>query len=44
MEKNVKISMLCTIYGKLLTEKQLAILEDYYDNDLSLSRYYKTSG
>ena len=37
MEKNVKISMLCSIYGKLLTEKQLAILEDYYDNDLSLS-------
>ena len=37
MEKNVKISMLCNIYGKLLTEKQLAILEDYYDNDLSLS-------
>ena len=37
MEKNVKVSMLCSIYGKLLTEKQLAILEDYYDNDLSLS-------
>lgn len=37
MEKNVKISMLCEIYGKLLTEKQLKILEDYYDNDLSLS-------
>ena len=37
MEKNVKISMLCEVYGKLLTEKQLAILEDYYDKDLSLS-------
>ena len=37
MEKNVKISMLCEIYGKLLTEKQLDILENYYDNDLSLS-------
>lgn len=37
MEKNVKISMLCQIYGKLLTEKQLAILEDYYNQDLSLS-------
>lgn len=37
MEKNVKVSMLCEVYGKLLTEKQLAILEDYYDNDLSLS-------
>ena len=37
MEKNVKVSMLCQIYGKLLTEKQLEILTDYYNNDLSLS-------
>lgn len=37
MEKNVEISMLCQIYGKLLTKKQLGILQDYYDNDLSLS-------
>ncbi len=37
MEKNVEISVLCEVYGKLLTEKQLAILEDYYDKDLSLS-------
>ena len=37
MEKNVKISMLCQIYGKLLTKKQLEILTDYYNNDLSLS-------
>ena len=37
MEKNVKISFLCQIYGKLLTERQLQILEDYYNNDLSLS-------
>ncbi len=37
MEKNVKISMLCQIYGKLLTKKQLTILKNYYDNDLSLS-------
>ena len=37
MEKNVKISILCQIYGKLLTEKQLEILTDYYNNDLSLS-------
>ncbi len=37
MEKHVKISMLCQIYGKLLTEKQLEILTDYYNNDLSLS-------
>lgn len=37
MEKNVKVSMLCEIYGKLLTPKQLEILTDYYNNDLSLS-------
>ena len=37
MEKKINISMLCEIYGKLLTEKQLEILNDYYNNDLSLS-------
>ena len=37
MEKNVKVSMLCEIYGKLLTKKQLEVLIDYYNNDLSLS-------
>lgn len=37
MEKNIVLSILCQIYGKLLTERQLAIMEDYYNNDLSLS-------
>ena len=37
MEKNVKVSMLCQIYGKVLTEKQLEVLNYYYNNDLSLS-------
>ncbi len=37
MEKNVKVSMLCQIYGKMLTKKQYDIITDYYNNDLSLS-------
>ena len=37
MEKNVEISLLCQIYGELLTKKQLVILKDYYDKDLSLA-------
>ena len=37
MDKNIRISILCQIYGKLLTEKQYQVLNDYYNNDLSLS-------
>ena len=37
MDKNVKISILCQIYGSLLTEKQYEFINDYYNNDLSLS-------
>lgn len=37
MERNVKISMLNEIYGELLTKKQYEIIDDYYNNDLSLS-------
>lgn len=44
MEKNVKISMLCQLYGKLLTEKQYIFIEDYYNNDLSLSEIAENEG
>ena len=37
MEKSVEISVLCQLYGKVLTEKQYEVLSDYYNNDLSLS-------
>ncbi len=37
MEKNVEISVLCQLYGKLLTKKQYEFIDDYYNNDLSLS-------
>ena len=28
---------MCDLYGKLLTKKQFEFLDDYYNNDLSLS-------
>ena len=37
MDKKIEISILCQIYGKLLTEKQFNFIDDYYNNDLSLS-------
>ncbi len=36
-EKSIKISILLEIYGKLLTQKQHDLLNDYYNNDLSLA-------
>ena len=37
MDKKVEVSILCQIYGKLLTEKQYNYIDDYYNKDLSLS-------
>ena len=44
MEKNVTVSMLCDIYGKLLTKRQLSILDYYYNQDLSLSEIGRNEG
>lgn len=44
MEKNVKIGMLCDIYGELLTDKQKDILDLYYNNNLSLAEIAEEIG
>ena len=44
MEKKIEISILCQIYGKLLTEKQFNFIDDYYNNDLSLSEIAENYG
>lgn len=44
MEKNLRYSALLSIYGALLTEKQLDTMEYYYDEDLSLGEIAENTG
>ena len=44
MEKNIQISILLELYGKMLTNKQLGAIEDYYNNDLSLAEISENVG
>ena len=36
MDKNIEVTLLYDIYGKLLTQKQQSIFEEYYIYNLSL--------
>ena len=44
MKKDLRISELCDVYGRLLTERQLEILNSYYDYDLSLAEISENFG
>ena len=44
MDKKVEVSILIENYGKLLTDKQLDILDSYYNLDLSLSEIAENNG
>lgn len=44
MEEKLKVSMLLELYGKLLTEKQFNLLNDYFNQDLSLSEIGENEG
>ena len=44
MEEKVKISMLSELYGTLLNKRQYEFINDYYNNDLSLSEIAENNG
>lgn len=44
MAKDLKFAILLDIYGGVLTEKQLDMMELYYNEDLSLSEIAESAG
>ncbi len=44
MAKNLDISYLLDFYGDVLTKKQKDVMEQYYNNDLSLSEIAENCG
>lgn len=44
MKKTLNTTILLDIYGKMLTKKQYNILNDYYNNDLSLTEIAENEG
>ena len=44
MKKTIDTTILLDIYGQMLTKKQFNILNDYYNNDLSLTEIAENEG
>lgn len=44
MAKNMEIPLLYDFYGEMLTEKQRDMVEQYYQNDLSLAEIAENAG
>ncbi len=44
MAKNMEVSFLLDFYGEMLTEKQRAVMELYYNQDLSLAEIAQDDG
>ena len=44
MKKTIDTTILLDIYGNMLTKKQFNILNDYYNNDLSLTEIAENEG
>lgn len=44
MDKSLNTTILIDIYGQMLTKRQYNILNDYYNNDLSLTEIAENEG